>query len=85
MIKAERVYKTLTNEVNSIARLGADSLRFPENWNVSIRTLNVMKIEHETRLNRASRMNISEEKINVLRIITNSIENEEKRLKESVN
>ena len=81
MTKAERVYRTLNNKADEVAHLGADSIRFSGDWEVNQRTLNAMIIRHETNTDRASRMNLSADKMNVLRIITNSIENEQKRLR----
>ena len=80
MKKAERIYRTLTNEIRDKAGLDCDSIRFPEAWNVSMRTVNNMAEIHNTRLNRAKRINTSDEQENILRIVTNSIVNEKARL-----
>ncbi len=79
--KAESIYSELTNKASEVTHLGADSIRFSGNWEMTIRTLNAVKKEYETRLNRALRMNLSDDRMNVLRIVGNSIDNEEKRLR----
>lgn len=80
MTKAERIYRTLTNEAKDKAHLGCDSIRFFGEWKVVIRTIDNMTALHNTRLDRALRINTTPEKENVLRIVTNSIVNEKARL-----
>ncbi len=81
MNKAESIYRELTNKATEIAHLEADSIRFSGDWEVSTRTLNAIKKEHNLRLNRATRINLSDDRMNVLRIVGNSIDNEDKRLR----